>query len=935
MRIKRKFFHNRLARRIFFLFIISALIPVIVLAAFQMVNLSHELNESSQLQVRRDVKNIGTELIARLFNLESQLKLLGRALGAMSSTSSIHDYINIKSLNLDFNALTLIPKAGLPVSLQGDVIVQPDGMPALAVGHSWLTVKPDLVDAINQIIVVHRPNLKYHLLGLAAENMIWNFGLDTGTLLWVLDADGRLVYANTSVARPQALTAYTAHKDSDTFDWEKRRMQYVVGYWKLSLSSRFLGENWVIAIAEPKPSMFVFAPTLYTIFLPTVILALLLSLFLSRAQIRRSLTPLIELGKATRRIAKRDFKTPVNVHSGDEFEELGQAFNSMSKQLQQQFQTLSILSVLDQSIISTQDGDEVLHIIFELLKELVDYDFLILGVLQRHDEHAVQLWIDDRVSPQVKSKTGYITDDEIERFRQKKQIILDLGVDSSPTYLTGLNELNIQHVIIFPILHRHQPNAFICLGFHKMSALIANNTKELHDIFYRASVAYTHAEWEQQLYWQAHYDDLTHLPNRLVLRDKLHQSLEHSAANGDQCVLMFIDLDNFKDVNDTQGHATGDRFLAIIARTMQDALGDSGLLARIGGDEFTVLITGFASVALAEETAIDVAEKLLQSISKPFELDGVEFHASTSIGIVIYPHDCNDADELLKCADLAMYKAKESGKNCYVFFSKDLGDVVQERTQLLQEMHTAMREDQFSLVFQPKIDCCDNSLVGAEVLIRWQHPTRGLLTPDTFLHIAEDSNFIFAINDWVLRIACLQLIAWREAGLKPLRLAINLAARQFKESDLADTIQRIIEETGVDPSDFEFEVTEGTFIESFAETNLILNQLNAIGSLIAIDDFGTGYSSLRYLRMLPVHALKIDRAFVQGLPDDQKNISIISAIMTLANNMNIKVIAEGMETKAQSDALCKLGCTIQQGYYFSKPLTADEFASRYLLPQDK
>ncbi|MCP0913659.1 EAL domain-containing protein [Legionella sp. 27cVA30] len=932
MKIELKFFHSRVARRIFLLFVVSALIPVILLALFQFMQMDRQLKEKSHMQLRQDVKNMGMQLIGQLFNLESQINLLGRGL----ETALAEKKLPAKSghwaqLAPDFTALTVMNLDTKPVSLKGKLLSLPKKMPALPLHGTWISLSNVPNSGDKQVLLVHKVDFGHFLIG--EVQLDWNFDLHPGALIWVLNYDRQVVYTNSPTSVPPQLSQYMANQDTGTFTWSFNDRNYLVGYWHLFLRERLHSGKWLVVLAEPETNIFVQAQKLYLIFLPTILFALILSMLLSQAQIRRILVPLEELSKATRRVARRDFTPMVTVKSNDEFEELAEAFNKMSKRLQHQFKTLSIMSSLDQAILSTQDAEEILHIIFKELDELVDYDLLILGVLERDDEHAMQLMIDSPVYEIPKVQKAFISDSEIEALRNNKNIILNLAEADPPGYLNVLAQYHMQHTLIFPILHRTQPVAIICLGFANAAALKECRTEELADIFYRAAVAFTYAEWEERLYRQAHYDDLTNLPNRLFLRDEMNQALERASLYGKHCVLMFIDLDNFKDINDTLGHAVGDRFLNKVAHRMHNVIGKYGLLARIGGDEFTLLMGDLANKETAKQKATEAAEALLHSFLRSFYLGEVEYHASASVGIVFYPDDCKTSDELFKFADMSMYEAKKMGKNNYVFFSAQLETSIRERNQLMQEMHTALEEEQFIVYFQPKVNSKKGELVGAEALIRWQHPTRGLLFPDLFMPLAEESNLIFSIGEWVVQAACKQLYTWKKQGYKLSTLALNITAKQFTQKDLGNRIQRIIEQTGISPKDLEFEVTESAFIANFDESNLILNQLSWLGCRLSLDDFGTGYSSMHYLHKLHLDTMKIDRIFITSLPDDKKNISIIKAIITLAKNLNLELVAEGVETKAQSELLCELGCAIQQGFYFSKPLPADEFESKFLMKQ--
>ncbi|KTD20324.1 EAL domain-containing protein [Legionella londiniensis] len=928
MQIELNFFQSKVARRIFLLFVVSALIPLIFLAFFQIFQTERQIRESSLAEVRKEAKSMGMEIIGRLLHLENQLNLLGKAILFLASEKGQNEK-NFIFLAPDFAAITFLSASGA-IALKGKLLSIPAGMPSIPEGSSWITVQEGEAKKNSKVILVHRLDKKQYLLGQVGD--IWDFDIPTHAKFWVIGPEDRLIRSNTAISPPGNLAIEKARKDSGAFAWEFGDTTYFVGYWKIFLRQRLYSQNWFIALAQPKASIFSQAKSLYALFIPIVVFALLLSLLLSQAQIRRYLIPLEKLRQATRRIARRDFTQPVNVKSNDEFEELGDAFNTMSKRLRQQFQTLSLLSTLDQAILATEKGEQVLRIIFERLRELVDYDLLVLGILQPSDKpnKKIHLLSDDPDHDAVQTRITHITHHELEQICNSGDSALNLTESDPPPYLEILVQHNIKYAFIFPIFYQEKVTALFCIGFSDINTFNECDTEQLHDVFYRASVAFTHAEWEARLYRQARYDDLTGLPNRLVLRDAMHEAIQRAGRMDNRCALMFVDLDNFKDINDAMGHTVGDYLLAQVAKRMQQAIGDHILLARIGGDEFTILITDLVNYETARHKCMAVAEKLLHSFKQPFNLRDIEYYASASIGIVIYPDDCKTADELLKCADMSMYKAKESGRSRYEFFSSELEDMVQERNRLLQDMHSALENKEFLLHFQPKVDQRNHELVGAEVLIRWHHPARGMISPELFVPLAEESNLIFPIGEWVIQSTCEQIKRWQNQGIKPPPLAVNLAAKQLTKQELGKKIQLIVKEYNIDPGCLEFEVTESALIENFRTTNLILNQINKIGSKVCIDDFGTGYSSLRYLRMLPVKTIKIDKIFIQGLPEDKKNINIVKAIVALASNLGMDLVTEGVENIEQAQLLSELGCFIQQGYYYSEPLAEAEFTRRFL-----
>ncbi|MHB8255119.1 MAG: putative bifunctional diguanylate cyclase/phosphodiesterase [Acidiferrobacter sp.] len=423
----------------------------------------------------------------------------------------------------------------------------------------------------------------------------------------------------------------------------------------------------------------------------------------------------------------------------------------------------------------------------------------------------------------------------------------------------------------------------------------------------------------------ATHDTLTGLPNRLLLADRLDQALIHARRAQNHVALLFLDLDGFKTINDSLGHATGDLVLKAVAQRLTTSLRASDTVARQGGDEFVVVLTGLASVE-----AIDrVTQKLLTSLIAPYEIQGQVLYVGASVGVAIFPDDGEDSNALLKNCDIAMYRAKETGGNARLFFAPEMNQDVVERQSLSTDLHQALARDELRLHYQPVIDLASGVVVGLEALVRWQHPTQGLLAPSRFISLAEETGLIVPIGEWVLAQACAQWQAWAHAGIEAPAMAVNLSVRQFHQSALVATITRILAESDVPPDHLVLEITESMVMGNVNMAIETLRVLQAIGIRIAIDDFGTGYSSLSYLKRLPVSIIKIDQSFVRDITTDASDAAVVTAIIGLAHSLHMTVIAEGVETEEQYDLLRDQGCDQYQGYYFSKPLPAPEVIARF------
>jgi diguanylate cyclase (GGDEF)-like protein/PAS domain S-box-containing protein len=426
-------------------------------------------------------------------------------------------------------------------------------------------------------------------------------------------------------------------------------------------------------------------------------------------------------------------------------------------------------------------------------------------------------------------------------------------------------------------------------------------------------------QFEDQLLYVSNYDTLTGLPNRIQLIDRVNEFIPLAKEKGEQMALLFLDLDRFKGINDSMGHASGDILLVEISKRLSHCLRKNDTLARFGGDEFVILLKDLANDVSVEA----IAEKILDTLAQSFEVDQIQIFMNGSIGISIYPQDGDTSDILLRRAEAAMYWAKEIG-NSYVSYSPEIGSLPERRFIMERDLRLALEREEFELFFQPQIDLQTGTLVGAEALIRWRHPEKGLVLPEQFISMAESTGLIVPIGAWVIRAACNQIKEWKDAGLDPVRLTVNVSVKQFERGRLTETFESSLKGCGVEGRLLEMEVTESVLLKhSLTADNL--RDLLRLGIRTSIDDFGTGYSSLSTLKKLPVYKLKIDRSFVTTLPEDPDIRAITAAIITMAAALRLKTIAEGVETQEQFDILKKMGCDEIQGYYFSVPLPNGEF----------
>ena len=431
---------------------------------------------------------------------------------------------------------------------------------------------------------------------------------------------------------------------------------------------------------------------------------------------------------------------------------------------------------------------------------------------------------------------------------------------------------------------------------------------------------------ERKVKLLAYRDTLTGLPNRLLFADRLEQAVVRSERTRTSMALMLIDIDDFKLVNDSFGHDAGDKLIKAVGDLISKSLRRADTIARLGGDEFAVIIEGIEG----PEDAISIADNLTTILEHNVRLDDQETYTSASIGIAVYPGDGNDARALLKNADTAMYRAKESGRHCFQFYKPEMSVSAMERLDLENSLKAAFENDEFLIHYQPVIDIHKNEVVGVEALLRWQHPEKGMIQPTDFVKVVEDCGLIVALGEWMIHSVCKQIKLWQDAGLEKQNVSINLSPRQFKEQDLVTLFTQAMAENGIDGGSLSVEVTERTLIDNVGEVEATLKKLRTMGLKILLDDFGTGYASLAYLKEFPVDVVKIDEAFIAGIPDNQDDSAIVDAIAGLTRGLKLALHAEGVENERQLNVLKGLGCQFGQGYYWSKPLPGNEYEQFFM-----
>jgi diguanylate cyclase (GGDEF)-like protein len=488
------------------------------------------------------------------------------------------------------------------------------------------------------------------------------------------------------------------------------------------------------------------------------------------------------------------------------------------------------------------------------------------------------------------------------------------------SFLEPLRERGAGICYVWPIFAGSEVAAMLSVGYRGLMEPSKELVRYGLQCTSRLQIALSNQDCDAQLYRQAHFDSLTSLPNRVLFRDRLAQELE-GAAGGAPCgALLYVDLDHFKRVNDAGGHIAGDQLLTVVAQRLRSCVKDGDTVARLGGDEFTVILQQVSST----EAINEIAQRIIESLQRPVNIAGRDHQVRASIGITRFPEDGNTIEELLRNADLAMYQAKHSGRSCAVFFDRKMARAVPAPAE--SGLFRAVRRREFALYYQPQYALKNGELVGLEALVRWQHPREGMRFPKDFVPAAEQCGLMVEIGTWVLESACRQLALWREQGIAPARLALNVSVQQLRAGDFVQLVSDTLARMGLEPQMLELEVTEAVFAEE--DARLALRNLAALGVRVALDDFGTGYSSLNYLRQHPVDAIKIDRTFMSEVPDNYQATTLLATIIDMAHALGKQVVAEGVETLPQLDYLRERGCDVAQGFVLARPLNVADVTER-------
>jgi diguanylate cyclase (GGDEF)-like protein len=672
-----------------------------------------------------------------------------------------------------------------------------------------------------------------------------------------------------------------------------------------------------IALAELAQSQEILVQLFYAVLAFALLGALLFA--------RRILHPLVNMLDVTKELSKRDVWGRADVRRRNKHVNFSSQLQNMADDLSQQFNARETLSSIDQVILSGADVSLIVDLVLRHIVESVQCRRAMITILG--DENS-----GDALTAAMSRGHPVTRKNEVEISDQSRRWLADQsdGVQLSGGQEDGRSDpfiaLDTRHTFVLPIKADGKTAAAVSIMTMDSLGLDDIEKGSVRDLAGRLAVALEAVSRSERLRRKAFFDDLTGLPNRDFCFARLDRAISQAKHMETAVAVMFVDLDGFKTVNDTLGHIAGDELIRQAAYRLAGCVGESGTVGRLGGDEFAIVLPFPVNAADPDK----LSKRLIEVIAEPFVVGSSKVHVSASIGVSRFPVDGDTRAQLLRNADAAMYRAKESGRGQTIDYSHTMGVKVDERLRVESDLKNALENDEFQIYYQPQMDMRTGRIVSAEALLRWAHPERGLILPERFVQVAEDTGYLPAIGEWVLSNACEQIARWQEEGLDLERVSVNVSARQFHHHDFIDVVESCLLKLLSNAESLEIELTESVFVEDLNKARRTLERLKATGVYVSIDDFGTGYSSLGYLKHLTFDAVKVDQSFIHELPDDRKSEAIIRAVLAMCHTLGKRVVAEGIETDSQFHYLRKAKVDLGQGFRIGRPMQADQFA-QYLI----
>jgi len=922
-------FTSRVALRWFVILIIAALVPVLIMAVISLNQVESTTTEQVSSRLKQEAKLYGMSVYDRLLHVEDKLLFYTTILDSGLINPAIRD-----SDLTQIAGLAYLTNSTAATRIYGDIQLTPSFSKSelnhLRAGKSVLSIikTQELSPAIFMSRLVNPAREELGIITAKInQSYIWGdpdlFRDDTS--LCVFNIGTSYLHCSQNPSNPILSTIESDKKFNPILANQIiNDGTNLTGRWLLFLKARYANSEWIVVLVQNKTAALSKIQLFSSNYIMIILLAIMIVMQVSIYLIRKNTEPLEALMQGIRKLSDNKFDTQVAVQSSDEFGEVAAAFNHMSSRIGRQIERLHTQANIDQLILSRPTVDDIIYIAIDGIEQMVSCEWAGIAVREGGKSNSFQL----KGRSIGENNTSIISSFALSTQEYQRVVAQNIIVDTEKEKdffipLHNIPRAACRFWLLFPIISLDESVALLILGYNAEAS--DDDINQLKEFSSRIAVAFSNAAWEEKLYQQAHYDHLTNLPNRLLLHDRLQQEINHIARTKESFAVLFLDLDRFKNVNDSIGHEYGDMLLREMAKRISNCVRQEDTVSRLGGDEFVILIRSLDSPEKSLAASSLVAEKIISEVTKPVFLNQHDIRITTSIGIVICPTDGNNTETLLRNADSAMYHAKDLGRGNYQFYSENLNEAARYRMEMESRLRKALDQNEFRFHYQPKVDPVSGTITSAEALLRWYDNKEGIIYPDKYINIAEDIGLTTNVGMWGLRIVCQQAKEWEELLSKSFRVSINISAQHFLHGDIAQHVSTALEESGLNPSSLELEITESTAMLNIDRTVSIMSDLRNIGVVISIDDFGTGYSSLAYLKHFPVYALKIDRSFTNQILLNEKDMAIVKSTIVLAHNLGLKVIAEGVESDKQFQALSTMECDEMQGYLFSKAIPATQF----------
>ena len=921
---------SRFGRRLLLLFLVCSLLPSLALALLSFGTVSRQLRRSSLARLEHSGRLLAADITDRLKFIHQDLGRLPPRLRGCRANGEDFDIPGCDgSLEYALQTLAFLPSRGKPISLFGTgeppELAEADRR-LLAAGRT--VVIDRFIRGRPAIYVVRPVGTTGVYAGRIDPLYLWG-GADRTPLIptmqfHVVNLGARVISQPDVVWQevPPSVRSSFDGSQTGTFEWDIGGVPHLAAFAPLPDVSGLSIPLWTLVVSEASTAVVAPMDDFKRTFPIVIAAAFIAAIVLSLSQLRKSLAPLEALHAGTRRLSARQFDQPVVVNSRDEFAEVAASFNAMTEQIQRQFTALTTAAAIDRAVLSSVDTHRIVRTVLERMRDVCACDVVGVTLLDQSGHDTAFTYVEAPFEPSgLHIWSGPLLPAE--------RATLAGGLQEAstganlPEYLRPVLDRGSRSFLVLPLRYQSELLGGIILGGdpgHRVEEDLVHARRVAGQV----ALALTNARMVEQIRQLAFYDILTGLPNRVLFKQRLSEELARSRRDGIQVAVCFLDLDHFSRINDTLGHKFGDRLVQEVGRRVSARCAEvtpGAEISRLGGDEFTVILADLGDSRVAET----LARAILDSFSTPFALDGHEVFVSTSVGVAIYPADGEDLESLLKNADVAMYQAKQKGRNRIEFYADAMSARAVRRLTLENHLRKALEADQFELWYQPIANLSTGRVESAEALIRWHHPDLGMVPPGEFIPVCEESGLIIPLGEWILRSVCRQSVAWQNSGMAPLPVAINISAQQLRSDSTADLVGRTLKSTGLAPEHLILELTESILMHSEGEASTALQALASLGIGLAIDDFGTGYSSLSYLKHFPVNTVKIDKSFIHEVTSNADDAAITSAIIAMGNALGLKVVAEGVESREQVSFLRKLRCHAIQGYLVGYPVPAADF----------